>query len=340
MHLYLTESAVKIGLSSRRLTIKNSADGSLVRDLPFDDIEGISVFGRPQLSTHLLCECIKQKIPVLFYSEDGHYFGHLSSSEHVEPNRQKKQIYLSDDPRFCLEWSKLIVKAKLWNSLSLLLSRPDVYSFDEEELRGLTHSLKYLDGADSVSQVMGFEGNGAKAYFNCLPKLLANHEFDFCGRSARPPKDPFNSMLSFGYSILFRNVFGVINAVGLHPYFAFLHSVKQGHAALASDLVEEWRAWIVDRTVISLVNEGEVSVSDFYENEAGAVYMKKETMKLLTHRLGDAMVRNESYFAEGGDRRRYGFQTALHRKALMLVEAIEKRNPLIYQPFFWFQEEG
>lgn len=233
----------------------------------------------------------------------------------------------------------MIVRSKLWNSLSLLRSRPDIYSFNAEELNGLTHSLKYLDSADSVSQVMGFEGNGAKAYFNCLPKLLANHDFDFRGRSARPPKDPFNSMLSFGYSILFRNVFGVINAVGLNPYFAFLHAVKQGHAALASDLVEEWRAWIVDRVVISLVNEGEVLVSDFYENEAGAVYMRKETMRLLTRRLGDAMVRREMYLVGDGDRRRCGFQTVLRRKALMLVEAIEQQDPFAYRPFFWHGNE-
>ncbi|OUO91760.1 CRISPR-associated endonuclease Cas1 [Gordonibacter sp. An230] len=339
MHLYLTESAVKVGLSERRLTIKKADDGSLMRDFPFDDVEGISVFGKPQISTHLLCECIRQNMPVLFYSEDGHYFGHLSSFEQVDPFRQKMQMYLSDDPRFCLEWSKLIVRAKLWNSLSLLRSYPGIYSFDAEEVRGLTHSLEYLDGACDVSQVMGFEGNGAKAYFNCLPKLLADHDFDFRGRSARPPRDPINSMLSFGYSILFRNVLGAINAVGLHPYFGFLHAVKQGHAALASDLVEEWRAWIVDRTIIALVNDGEVLPSDFYKNEAGAIYMKKETMRLLTHRLGDAMVRSEVYFMEGGGRRRYGFQAALHRKALMLVEAIEKRNPIYYQPFLWLKEE-
>ena len=127
MHLYLVDSAVKIGLSENRLTVKSAADDSLVRDFPFDDVDGISVFGKPQFSTHLLCACIGRAVPVLFYSEDGRYFGHLSSSEHVDPERQKRQIYLSDDKDFCLAWSKRIVRAKLLNGLQMLQSLPDVW---------------------------------------------------------------------------------------------------------------------------------------------------------------------------------------------------------------------
>lgn len=338
MHLYLVDSAVKIGLSEGRLTVKSASDGSLVRDFPFGDVDGISVFGKPQFSTQLLCECIKQAIPVLFYSEDGRYFGHLSSSEHVDPNRQRRQIYLSDDKEFCLSWSKIIVRAKLLNGLRMLQSLPGIYEFQESELHGLLHSLEYLDTAESVAQVLGFEGNGAKAYFSCLPKLLKNDDFWFCGRSARPPRDSFNSMLSFGYSIVHRNIVGAINAAGLHPSFAFLHATKQGHAALASDLMEEWRAWLVDRVVLDLVNGGDVLCDDFYENDAGAVRMQNKAMQRLARRLGDEMVRNEAYFLGSGDGRTCGFQVALRRKVLMLAEAMEKRDPAVYRPFVWGNE--
>ena len=335
MHLYLVDSAVIIGLSENWLTVKSAADDSLVRDFPFDDVDGISVFGKPQFSTHLLCACIGRAVPVLFYSEDGRYFGHLSLSEHVDPERQKRQIYLSDDKDFCLAWSKRIVRAKLLNGLQMLQSLPDVYEFQERELHGLLHSLEYLHTAESVSQVLGFEGNGAKAYFSCLPKLLTNGDFSFRGRSARPPRDAFNSMLSFGYSIVHRNIVGAVNAAGLHPSFAFLHATKQGHAALASDLMEEWRAWLVDRVVLDLVNGGAVCRGDFYENDVGAVRMQVNAMRCLAHRLGDEMVRSEAYFFEGGDGRACGFQVALRRKVLMLAEAMEKGDPAAYQPFVW-----
>lgn len=301
MHLYLVDSAVKIGLSENRLTVKSAADDSLVRDFPFDDVDGISVFGKPQFSTHLLCACIGRAVPVLFYSEDGRYFGHLSSSEHVDPERQKRQIYLSDDKDFCLAWSKRIVRAKLLNGLQMLQSLPDVYEFQERELHGLLHSLEYLHTAEST----------------------------------RPPRDAFNSMLSFGYSIVHRNIVGAVNAAGLHPSFAFLHATKQGHAALASDLMEEWRAWLVDRVVLDLVNGGAVCRGDFYENDVGAVCMQVNAMRCLAHCLGDEMVRSEAYFFEGGDGRACGFQVALRRKVLMLAEAMEKGDPAAYQPFVW-----
>lgn len=335
MHLYLTESCIKVGLSSGKLTVKDVRDGSTVRELAFLDVEGISVFGKAQLSTQLLRECIEKSVPVLYYSDDGHYFGHLTSTERIDPERQKKQIYMTDNAAFCLEWSKRIVAAKIQNSLSLLQSYADVYEFEDSELKGLNHSLKYLVEAQEVSTILGFEGNAAKTYFACLPKLLRNEDFVFTGRSARPPKDPFNSMLSYGYSIIYRNIVGAIEAAGLHPYFAFMHKLRFGHAALASDLIEEWRGWLVERTVINLVNEGCVSAEDFYQNEAGAVYMQKTTMKLLTDTLGDALVRDESYFLEEGDRKRYGFQVALRKKILQVIEAVEKGDASIYCPFVW-----
>lgn len=335
MHLSLIESAVKVGLANGKITVKDLNDGTMIRELPFNDVDGISVFGAPQLSIQLLRGCIEKSVPVLFYSEDGHYFGHISSSEHVDPERQKRQVYATDDERFCLDWSKRIIQIKIQNSISLLISHPQIYEFDEGELHGLRHSLEYLDTADGVSQVLGFEGNAAKAYFSCLPKLIRNEPFIFTSRSTRPPLDPFNSMLSYGYSIIYRSIIGAIEAAGLHPYFAFMHTTKQGHAALASDLVEEWRAWLVDRTVLDLVNEGSIEPSDFYTNKAGAVYMEKGTMKLLSHRLGEAMANNESYFLEYGDKKCYGFQVALHKKMLQLIDAIEKRDPGLYKPFLW-----
>lgn len=183
----------------------------------------------------------------------------------------------------------------------MLQSLPDVYEFQERELHGLLHSLEYLHTAEST----------------------------------RPPRDAFNSMLSFGYSIVHRNIVGAVNAAGLHPSFAFLHATKQGHAALASDLMEEWRAWLVDRVVLDLVNGGAVCRGDFYENDVGAVRMQVNAMRCLAHRLGDEMVRSEAYFFEGGDGRACGFQVALRRKVLMLAEAMEKGDPAAYQPFVW-----
>jgi CRISPR-associated protein Cas1 len=333
-HIYITESNLKLGHSAGQLTVKNVGDGS-ERTVPFNTVDGISVFGKSQLSTQLIRECIAKDIPIGFYSDDGHFFGHITSSAHINPLRQKLQIYLTDNTEFCLMWSRNIVAAKIMNSLSLLQSQSEVYEFTPEELHGINHSLGNLSYAQSVDQLLGFEGNAAKCYFDCLPKLLRNEDFIFKGRSARPPKDPFNSMLSYGYSLFYRNIIGAIERHGLHPYFAYMHKIKFGHAALASDLIEEYRAPLVDKTVLDVINNGEIDISDFYTNDAGAVYMTKRASKMLTDLFSNIIARNEQYFYDAGDRKSYGFQVMLDKKILNLIEAIEKRDAGVYRPYIW-----
>ena len=338
MYLNLLKSDVSLGLSSGKLTIKNTSEGKITQEFPFGEVEGISVFGQPSLSTPLLRGCMKNAITVSFYTENGHYFGRLAPSEHVDPIKQKMQLCASDDPEFSLVLSKKIVQAKIYNSICLLKSKNEIYDFNDSDLFALHHSLDNINGAHSISQVMGFEGNAAKAYFSCLSKLLYNDEFRFRGRSSHPPKDPFNSMLSYGYSLLYRNIIGSIESSGLHPYFAFLHKIRPGHAALASDLIEEWRAFLVDRVVLDFVNNEEVFITDFKDSKNGSFYMEPELMKKLTREFGDVFVQTETYFMTEGDKRRYGFQVALQKKLNSLFSAIEGNDPNLYRPFIWSRD--
>ena len=117
-HLYLIDSDVKVGYSQGEAVVTSLADGR-ERRLPFAELEDVSVFGMAQLSTRFVRECISSGVPVLYYSEDGHYFGRTSSGEHVNPARQKRQVLLTDDPDFCLAWAKTVVDAKIRNSLAL-----------------------------------------------------------------------------------------------------------------------------------------------------------------------------------------------------------------------------
>ena len=336
-HLYLVESNLKIGYDQGQLVVKNLDDGS-ERRLPFAAIDGISVFGMPQLSTRLIRECITSNVAIGYYTEDGHYIGGVSPRDHIDPLRQKQQISLTDDERFCLEWSKKVVSAKIHNSLALLESMGDLYRFNDEELHGLRHSLDNLAYAETVDMANGFEGNAAKAYFQCLAKLVVPEEFAFNGRSTQPPKDPFNSMLSYGYSLLYRNIVGAIERHGLHAHFAFMHKIKRGHAALASDLIEDFRAPLVDKTILELVNAGEIEPDGFTPTERGGFFMAKQTMKRLTDRMTDIMSQRQTFFSAYDDRQAYGFQAMLDKKIVSVVDAIEHRDVSFYRPFVWEPE--
>lgn len=328
------ESDVKLGFSQGRIIIKKLATDE-ERGIPFSDIEGISIFGQAQLSTQLIRECISSDISISYYSDDGRYFGRTSSFNGINPERQKNQIALTDNASFCLEWSKRAIRAKIANSLSLLRELEDSYEFSAEDLRGLCHSLDTLKYASTVEEVMGFEGNAAKSYFKCLSKLLEPYGFPFAGRSTRPPKDPFNSMISYGYSLLYRNIIGAIERHGLHPYFAYMHKTRQGHASLASDLVEDYRAYLVDRVVIELILAGDVDPSEFYQNDSGAIYMQRGLARDLTNRFTDAQSATHPYFGAYGDKRLCGFQTALDMKISSAISAINEKDPTAYKPFIW-----
>lgn len=210
-----------------------------------------------------------------------------------------------------------------------------LYAFDDNELHGLHHSLDSLKYAETIDMVNGFEGNAAKTYFQCLAKLIIPEEFAFSGRSTQPPKDPFNSMLSYGYSLLYRNIVGAIERHGLHTHFAFMHQIKRGHAALASDLIEDFRAPLVDRTIIELVNEGEINSTGFTPSDNGGFFMAKQTMKRLTDRLTDIMAQRQQFFSAYDDHQAYGFQAMLDKKILSVMSAIEKRDATLYRPFLW-----
>jgi CRISPR-associated protein Cas1 len=282
-----------------------------------------------------MSELLRRGIDLLFYSTDGHYFGRFQNPERVNVSRQRLQVRLSANRLFCLPLSINIVRAKINNQMALLRAYNAEDSLKADDFKGLEHSLRWITAAKNTDELAGFEGNAAKAYFAALAKLVPE-EFNFTGRSKRPPKDPFNSLISFGYSLLFRNIIGAIERHGLNPYFGFMHADKEGHPALVSDLIEEWRAVIVDDTVMQLLKSGSIEIDMFTpQKETGAVFISHEGMKILTKALGEKMCRAKPYIV--GTDYNYAFQYALDLQINQLVKAMETEDPGLYRPIM--QEE-
>jgi CRISPR-associated protein Cas1 len=270
-----------------------------------------------------------------YYSDEGHYFGKLSAFNKTDPLRQKNQLYMVDNVDFSLQISKKIVHAKLMGSIALLKTYGWSNLYSEAHIKGLSQSVRGIACANTIDELIGYEGNAAKNYFACLDRLIEQPAFKLNGRSSHPPKNATNSMLSFGYSFLYRNIVGSIEHHGLNPYFAFMHKLKFGHAALASDLIEDYRAFVVDQTVLNFVNSGEVSIGEFTYNDDGSVYLGKDLSKRLTGRFTEAVQSKHKYFEFYKDKKVYGFQVALDLKINSLIEAIEKEDPDLYRPFVW-----
>ena len=109
--------------------------------------------------------------------------------------------------------------------------------------------------------------------------LQQKKDFIFTGRNRRPPLDPVNAMLSFVYTLLTNMVTSALESVGLDPYVGYLHVDRPGRASLSLDLVEELRAVMADRFVLSLINRKMVTGKNFSRQENGAILMDDELRK-------------------------------------------------------------
>jgi len=138
-------------------------------------------------------------------------------------------------------------------------------------------------------------------------------------------------MLSLGYSILMQEVLGALESKGLSPFFGFLHADREKHPTLASDLMEEWRAVIVDSTVMSLINGHEIEFSDFTKNEAdGGVFLGRETMRIFLKKLEAKLMTSAKYLTYADQS--VNFRRAINMQANELCKALEAGNPNLYSP--------
>jgi CRISPR-associated protein Cas1 len=148
----------------------------------------------------------------------------------------------------------------------------------------LRASVRNLPLAADLDSVRGIEGDAAKVYFSALNGVVrrdVREHFSMDGRTRRPPRDRINALLSFLYAMLMNDCRSALEAVGLDPQLGFLHAVRPGRAALALDLMEEFRAVLADRLALTLINRGQVGASDFAEREGGAVSLEGDTRRTV-----------------------------------------------------------
>lgn len=185
--------------------------------------------------------------------------------------------------------SRNIIAAKIQASKRVL--QRQIRNHGENEtvqaaIAALNASLQQLKRADSLDNIRGIEGDAAARYFGVFGHLLAEKsDLTFDGRNRRPPRDGVNALLSFLYSILGKDISGGLQGVGLDPQVGFLHADRSGRDSLAQDILEEFRAWWVDRMVLSLINRGQIKAQDFTQEASGAVNIKADARKLIFQTL-------------------------------------------------------
>jgi CRISPR-associated protein Cas1 len=275
--LYLQERGSYVGKRSEHLTVRK--DGQEIQRVPIAAIRQVVVFGNVQVSTQAL-ECLAQlEVSVVYLTAYGRFIAALMPAPTKNVLLRVNQVRLFADPERALTLAKAVVQAKISNQRTLLMRCLRSRSLDEtngsENARGsdepaaqeMAELLNRLDRIADPAVLLGTEGQAANLYFGQFPRMLKapvpGRTFDFKARSRRPPRDPVNALLSFGYALLLKDCFSALCTVGFDPYCGFYHVGRHGKPSLALDLMEEFRAVIADSVALTLVNNGSLTARDF-----------------------------------------------------------------------------
>lgn len=277
--LYIVQQGTKIRIHKRRLQVEQeSEDGApqVLQQVPLVHVSQVVLFGNVGLTTPAIGALLDAGIEVIFLSIDGCYRGQLTGSVTPHIPLRRSQYALSGDPAFALEMAQGFVSAKLSHQRALLLRHNRERK--EEEIRFCIDQIGMLLGQvvrkTNLNALRGLEGSAGQAYFRGFRRLF-DSEWRFEKRTRRPPADPVNVLLSFGYTMMTQAADTAVRLAGLDPYVGFFHEVVYNRPAAALDLVEEFRP-VVDGVVLWCCRGGHVRVEDFEPGPAERPVILKE----------------------------------------------------------------
>ena len=264
--LYVTTPDAYLSKDGQNVVV--SVNQKEIFRIPSINIEGIVTFGYMGASPGVMKLCCDNGISLTFLSPNGRFISRIQGGTKGNVLLRKAQYHLFDDEDWSLHVARLMIAGKIQNYRNIL--RRFIRDYGEHE--DVNRAVVVMESAkrDALSakdktMLIGYEGLASNAYFEVLPILILNQkkEFTFSGRNRRPPRDAVNAMLSFAYTLIANDYIAALETVGLDPYVGFLHTLRPGRASLALDMMEELRAYLGDRFVLSLINKRQITSKDF-----------------------------------------------------------------------------
>jgi len=271
-------------LHKERETVVIKQGDNKLGQFPMLALQSILCFGQVGVSPALMAACVESGVGLSFFTEFGKFQAQVMGMPKGNVLLRRTQYRWADDEDKAVSVARLMVAAKVANCRAVLLREQRNHGLNEhlaQAAQSLSAALESIRHACSVPQLMGLEGEAASVYFGVFPHLLRAPGFEFSGRVRRPPGDPVNALLSFAYVLLASECASALAGVGLDPYVGFLHQDRPGRKSLALDLMEELRAPLADRFVLTLINRGQLKPADFVTEASGAVRLKEDARKNL-----------------------------------------------------------
>ena len=285
--LYVTSEKSYLSLDGENIVMYE--DNTELGRLPLHNLEGIVCFGYRGTSPALMGACAERNISLCYMTPQGKFLARVSGRVRGNVILREQQYASSKDEIISLEIAQNCILGKVYNARWVLerALRDHPMQIDVDRVKTasgqLKDSLGRIRNSQSKDQLRGYEGEAASIYFGVFDELILKQkkDFVFAGRNKRPPLDNVNAMLSFVYTLLTNTITSALECVGLDPCVGYLHTERPGRVSLSLDLVEELRAVMADRFVLSLINKKIVTEKNFTKKENGAVLMDTDLRKKL-----------------------------------------------------------
>jgi len=265
-------------------TLVIEVQGETRLQVPLHHLGGLALYGNVLISPFLLHRCAEDGRQVLWFTAQGEFRARLVGPTSGNVLLRRAQHRALDDLEKAVYLARRFVEAKVKNARTVLQRVVRERSPNSRLLEAVEEYrtiLKRLEGASSLDEVRGLEGQAAARYFGVFNELVVTDEFSFKGRTKRPPRDPVNALISFLYALLLNDCVAALEGVGLDPQVGYLHALRPGRPALALDLLEEFRAWWADRLALALLNRRQLSRKHFETRPGGSVYLNESGRRIV-----------------------------------------------------------
>lgn len=283
--LYVTTSDAWLARDGECVSVRIGGEEKL--KIPLINLENIITFSYAGASPALMYACAKYGIGLSFLSENGYFLARSVGKTNGNVLVRREQYRLADNKEMSLKLASSIIAAKISNSRKVLerFLRDYPESQNYAKVKEASNILNYTKhealNAENTGVLRGVEGNASRIYFSVFNSLILRSGFVFEGRTRRPPKDNVNALLSFAYTLLANDIQSALESVGIDSYVGFFHTDRPGRASLALDIMEEFRGYLADRFVLSLINKNMIAAEDFIDNGGSGVILKPEARKIF-----------------------------------------------------------
>jgi CRISPR-associated protein Cas1 len=283
--LYITTDGSYLHLDHETLKVDVERETKL--QVPLHHLGGVVCFGDVMISPAAMRRCAEDGRFMVLLDRNGRFKARVEGPVSGNVLLRCAQHQAMSDNQKTLSIARNMVAGKIQNTRQIIMrgARDADDSGEETLLRQtagtLENALSRLPSCSDLDQIRGIEGESARAYFGSFDKMVRENReaFKLDGRNRRPPLDPMTALLSFLYALLMNDCVAAAEGVGLDPQMGFLHALRPGRAALALDLMEEFRSVFADRLALTLVNRRQVTATDFIERPGGAVHLGDDGRK-------------------------------------------------------------